>query len=64
MYKKGFFVCFFIGMGICSAYGDTTELNAQIAKTRTACSGISDAMTDLKKMAGINTAVTAVGTVA
>lgn len=64
MYKKGFFVCFFIGMGICSAYGDTTELNAQIAKTRTACSGISNDMADLKKMAGINTAVTAVGTVA
>ena len=64
MCKRVFYFSFLAGMSICSAYSDTTALNTQIAKTRTACSGISDAMTDLKKMAGINTAVTAVGTVA
>lgn len=44
-----------------AAFGD--DLSVQIQATRSACSGISDAMTNLKKMAGINTAVTAVGTV-
>ena len=43
------------------AFGD--ELSDQIQITRSACSGISNAMDNLKKMAGINTAVTAVGTV-
>lgn len=42
-------------------FGD--ELSDQIQITRSACSGISNAMDNLKKMAGINTAVTAVGTV-
>ena len=44
------------------AFGD--ELSTQIQLTMSACSGISDSMSDLKKMAGINTAITAVGTVA
>ena len=44
-----------------AAFGD--DLSIQIQTARSACSGISDAMTNLKKMAGINTAVTAVGTV-
>ena len=39
------------------------ELDDAIANTRSACSGISDSMNDLKIKAGINTAVTAVGTV-
>ena len=43
------------------AFGE--ELSDQIQITRSACSGISNAMDNLKKMAGINTAVTAVGTV-
>ena len=43
------------------AFGD--ELSDQIQITRSACSGISNAMDNLKKMAGINTAVTTVGTV-
>lgn len=64
MYNKAIFVGFLATMSVCSAYSDTTALNTQIIKTRTACSGISEAMADLKKMAGINTAVTAVGTVA
>ena len=40
------------------------DLSTQMQITRSACSGISDAMSTLKRMAGINTAVTAVGTVA
>jgi len=44
--------------------GDVSTLQAAIRNARAACSGISDSMADLKKMAGINTAVTAVGTVA
>ena len=43
-------------------FGD--DLSTQMQITRSACSGISDAMSTLKRMAGINTAVTAVGTVA
>ena len=47
-----------------SAYGDILPLKEQIEKAYEMCSGISDSMSDLKTMAGINTAVTAVGTVA
>lgn len=43
------------------AMGD--DLSAQIQLTRSVCLGISDSMSDLKKMAGINTAVTSVGTI-
>lgn len=58
------FISVSILLGQCAfgaAFGD--DLSVQIQATRSACSGISDAMTNLKKMAGINTAVTAVGTV-
>ena len=41
-----------------------TELAAAIENVRTACSGISNELIELKKMAGINTAVTGVGTAA
>lgn len=40
------------------------RLDAAIENVRTACSGISDELSDMKTMAGINTAVTGVGTVA
>ena len=40
-----------------------TNLNTAIQNAKTACSGINDSMAHLKTMAGINTAVTAVGTV-
>lgn len=58
------FISVSILLGQCAfgaAFGD--DLSVQIQATRSECSGISDAMTNLKKMAGINTAVTAVGTV-
>ena len=41
-----------------------TELDAAIANVRAACNGISSELGELKKMAGINTAVTGVGTAA
>lgn len=44
--------------------GFAVDLNTAIQNTKTACSGISDSMHDLKVKAGITTAVTAVGTVA
>lgn len=41
-----------------------TDLTAAIENVRTACGNISAELTDMKKMAGITTAVTGVGTVA
>ncbi len=41
-----------------------TDLAAAIENVRTACGNISTELTDMKKMAGITTAVTGVGTVA
>ena len=64
MYKKIIFIIFILGMNMYPSFGDTSDLPIQIAKARTACAGISDAIAHLKKMAGINTAITAVGTVA
>ena len=46
------------------AYATSTELDAAIMKVRGACGRISAEMSDMKRMAGINTAVTSVGTVA
>ena len=46
------------------AQADIMPLNDALRATYTACVGIDDSLTDLKKMAGINTAVTAVGTAA
>jgi len=50
-------------MCICNAYAET-NINIAIQNAKTACSGINDSMAHLKTIAGINTAVTAVGTVA
>jgi hypothetical protein len=41
-----------------------TDLTAAIENVRTTCGNISAELTDMKKMAGITTAVTGVGTVA
>ncbi len=46
------------------AYAESVDLANAIAKTRSACGGISASMADMKLKAGINTAVTAVGTAA
>ena len=45
-----------------SAHADILPLDDALRATYTACVGIDDELSDLKKMAGINTAVTAVGT--
>lgn len=42
----------------------STDLTAAIENTRAACDGISEELKDMKTMAGINTAVTATGTIA
>lgn len=44
--------------------GAENLLPVQIERTREACVGLSEQLKDLKQMAGINTAVTSVGTVA
>lgn len=41
-----------------------SALDVSIQNVRAACNGLSDQMNDLKRMAGINTAVTGVGTLA
>ncbi len=46
-----------------NAYSDATPLMTAMANVRANCTGISDAMSHLKTMAGINTAISAVGTV-
>ena len=42
---------------------DSISLKNALSNARNACSGISDSMSNMKTMAGINTAVTGVGTV-
>jgi len=46
------------------SYAEILPLDDALRATYTACVGIDDELADLKKMAGINTAVTAVGTAA
>lgn len=55
------FVCFFATTCVCGA---VEGLDSALRATYMACVGIDDELADLKKMAGINTAVTGVGTVA
>ena len=47
-----------------SAYGSQESLDAALRATYTACVGIDNELNDLRKMAGISTAVTSVGTLA
>ena len=53
-------VCLMFNVG--SAYADSLSLDDALRATYTACVDIDDELTDLKKMAGINTAITAVAT--
>ena len=55
-----FFVCFCANM----SFAATSMLDDALRATYTACVGIDEELADLKKMAGINTAITGVGTVA
>ena len=45
-----------------SVYADESVLVSALQNTYQACIGIDDSLSDLKKMAGINTAITGVGT--
>ena len=54
-----------ISLLLCAGAANAADgLSAAIENVRTACSGISDKMADMKTKAGINTAITGVGTVA
>ena len=55
---------FFMTVDGCYAGIDNASLASALQNVRNSCSGISDSMHDLKVKAGINTSVTAVGTVA
>ena len=46
----------------CTLHADILPLNDALRATYTACIGIDENLADLKKMAGINTAITSVGT--
>lgn len=51
-------------IGVMPAFADTLTLDDALRATYTACVGIDDELADLKQMAGINTAITAVGAAA
>ena len=59
--RVGFMVAL---LGLVGTAHAATDLKVAIENVRTNCAGISSELSDLKKMAGINTAVTGVGTVA
>lgn len=61
---KQFFVAIIAGIFPLFAMADSVELVTAIENVRNACGGISNELADMKKLAGINTAVTGVGTVA
>ena len=54
----------FVSWPFNSVHAEVLDLDDALRATYTACVGIDDELADLKKMAGINTAVTAVGTAA
>ena len=56
------FIPFLFTLFVMPAIADTQMLTDALRATYTACIGIDEELTDLKKMAGINTAITAVGT--
>lgn len=60
---KQFFVAIIAGIFPLSAMADSVELVTAIENVRNACGGISNELSGMKKLAGINTAVTGVGTV-
>ena len=60
--RNTFFLCFAL-LPAFSAFGaEVLDLDVALQNTYRACVGIDEELSDLKKMAGINTAVTAVGT--
>ena len=63
---KSVFVGLIVGMVACGGANaaDISALDVSIQNVRAACDGLSNQMGELKRMAGINTAVTGVGTLA
>ena len=57
IHSLGIFLSLWVGVANAS-----TELSDAITNVRTACGGIGAELTDMKKMAGINTVITGVGT--
>ncbi len=55
---------FLLTIGMLPTWANALSLDDALRATYTACVGIDDELADLKKMAGINTAITAVGTAA
>lgn len=62
--RERFGILLLCGLTPIVAHADILPLDDALRATYTACVGIDDELADLKKMAGINTAVTAVGTAA
>ena len=61
--KRGLWLVPWLMCGVCAHGAEVLSLDNALRNTYSACVGIDDELADLKKMAGINTAVTAVGTV-
>ncbi len=62
MLKKYFILVAFLGVCTNCRAADVLPLEDALRATYVSCMGIDEELSDLKKMAGINTAVTAVGT--
>lgn len=62
MLKRSFIFIGLLSVSINCYAADVLPLNEALRATYVACIGIDEELSDLKKMAGINTAVTAVGT--
>lgn len=60
--KRGIFICVICAMPMCSVTATEADLIAALQNTYSACVGINSKLESLKKMAGINTAITGVGT--
>ena len=58
-----FFLCGLLALSVGVAHANT-DVTAAVENVRTACGGIGDELSYMKKLAGITTAVTGVGTVA
>ena len=62
MRKRLYFLFCCLSLYVPFAHADVLPLDDALRATYTACVGIDDELADLKKMAGINTTVTGVGT--
>lgn len=62
--RKALLAVLLFGVGAGAANAEQTDLKSMIGMARRQCGGISKELSDLKTMAGINTAVTSVGTAA